>query len=289
MTRPDPLIDRYGQDLGLSARLSSHLSAHPSSQLPAAMPNAVIERMLAHRSVRAFLDAPLPAGTLDLLVAAAQSAATSSNLQAWSVIAVEDPARRARLAKLANDQAHVARVPLFLVWLADLSRLDRVARRRDEEPGANRFFEMFLVAAIDAALAAQNAALAAESLGLGTVYIGAMRNHPEQVAEELQLPPRTFALFGLCVGHPDPARPADVKPRLAPSVVLHRERYDPAAAREVEAGGRFAAAVQRLHRAPEKTEEPRARQASARVRGAESISGRHGLIASVRRQGFELD
>lgn len=50
--------------------------------------NAVIATILAHRSVRAFTREPLPAGTLERLVAAAQSASTSSNLQTWSVVAV---------------------------------------------------------------------------------------------------------------------------------------------------------------------------------------------------------
>ena len=59
----------------------------PGTQPPAQW-NAVLETMLAHRSVRGFLPDALPDGTLELLVAAAQSASTSSNLQVWSVVAV---------------------------------------------------------------------------------------------------------------------------------------------------------------------------------------------------------
>ena len=62
-----------------------------------------------------------------------------------------------------------------------------------------------MVACIDAALAAQNAVVAAESLGLRTVYIGAMRNDPAQVHELLGLPQKAFVVFGLCVGYADPA------------------------------------------------------------------------------------
>jgi nitroreductase len=69
---------------------------------------------------------------------------------------------------------------------------------------------MFLMAAIDTALAAQNAVVAAESLGLGTVYIGALRNQPERVAQVLGLPHKSFAVFGLCVGHADPEQPTGV-------------------------------------------------------------------------------
>src|ERR1700734_2507618 len=57
--------------------------------------NDALDTIMSHRSVRSYRDAPLPPGTLELLIAAAQSAATTSNLQAWSIIAVEDAARKA--------------------------------------------------------------------------------------------------------------------------------------------------------------------------------------------------
>jgi len=134
--------------------------------------NPVIEQMLQHRSVRAYLPDALPAGTLETLVAAAQSASTSSNLQAWSVVAVENPQGRARLAVLAGNQAHVANAPLFLVWLADLARLREVSQQRQMAATGLDYLELLLVGVIDAALAAQNAAVALEALDLSCVYIG---------------------------------------------------------------------------------------------------------------------
>lgn len=123
-----------------------------------------------------------------MLIAAAQSASTSSNLQTWSVVAVEDQQRKEELSKLAGNQAHIKQVPLFLVWLADLARLSSIADSRGISHDALEYLEMFVTATIDASLAAQNAAVAAESLGLGTVYIGGIRNHPQEVAEILNLP-----------------------------------------------------------------------------------------------------
>lgn len=187
--------------------------------------NPVIASLLGHRSVRAYTDRALPPGTLEALVAAASSASTSSNLQTWSVVAVEDKARRDRLAGLAGSQKHISAAPLFLCWVADLSRAERVGQRAGQEMAALPYLEAFMLATIDAALAAQNATAAAESLGLGTVYIGGMRNHPEEVAAELSLPPDAMVVFGLCVGFEDPAQPAAVKPRLPQGAVLHHEQY----------------------------------------------------------------
>lgn len=187
--------------------------------------NDTLEVLLSHRSVRAYLPDPLPDGTIETLVAAAQSASSSSNLQCWSVVAVENPARKARLAALASAQKYIVQAPLFLVWLVDLARLDGIAADRGISPEALAYFESFMFGAVDCALAAQNAVIAAESLGLGCVYIGAIRNHPVEVATELALPPNVFALVGLVVGHPDPEVTTGIKPRLPQEAVLFREQY----------------------------------------------------------------
>ncbi|MEH2082344.1 MAG: NADPH-dependent oxidoreductase [Nostoc sp.] len=187
--------------------------------------NDSLTALLSHCSIRSYLSDPLPTGTLELLIAAAQSASTSSNLQTWSVVAVEDQQRKEELSKLAGNQAHIKQVPLFLVWLADLARLSHVADSRGISHDALEYLEMFVMATIDATLAAQNAAVAAESLGLGTVYIGGIRNRPQEVAQILNLPSSVYAVFGLCVGYANPDVEAAIKPRLPQSAILHRETY----------------------------------------------------------------
>lgn len=270
-TRADALRQRYGD----------HDQPEPLAWSEA------LELLLSHRSVRAYTPEPLPAGVLPALVAAAQSAATSSNLQAWSVVAVEDLERKARLARLAGDQAQIRECPLFLVWLADLARLARVAAQRDLPHAALDFTEMFLLAAIDATLAAQNAVVAAEALGLGTVYIGGIRNHPLEVAAELHLPPRTFPIFGLCVGWPDPERPAIPKPRLPQAAVLHREIYtaEQADAAVEHYNQTMAAFYQQQHM---QVRGDWAQHSVQRVSGPQSLSGRHTLRQALEQLGFEL-
>jgi nitroreductase len=187
--------------------------------------NDTLGLLLDHRSVRSFLSDPLPEGTLEALVAAASSAPTSSNVQAWSVVAVSDPATRAQLAEIAGNQQHIIDAPVILLWIADLARAHAIGEAANKPLETLDLTETAFVAIIDAALAAQNALVAAESLGLGTVYIGAMRNDPERVAALLGLPPHAWAVFGLVIGKPDPSVPSAVKPRLPQRAVLHRERY----------------------------------------------------------------
>jgi nitroreductase len=249
--------------------------------------NSSLTTLLSHRSIRAYLSKPLPSGTLETLIAAAQSASTSSNLQTWSVVAVEDPERKECLSQLAGNQAHIRQAPLFLVWLADLARPIRIAQQRGLPHEGLNYLEMFLMAAIDASLAAQNAVVAAESLGLGTVYIGGIRNRPADVAAELGLPKQVFAVFGLCVGYPDPAKPAVIKPRLPQEAVLHRETYsletqDAAIAHYNEIMAAFYA-NQNMN-----VEGDWAQHSSDRVASAESLRNRAHLHDILNQLGFEL-
>ena len=248
--------------------------------------NDVLATIVGHRSTRAFLPDPLPPDTLSCLMAAAQSAPTSSNLQAWSVVAVSDPARKARLSVMAGSQRHIDQCPLLLVWLADLARMQQVASDAGVSVDGPEYLEMLLVGVIDAALAAQNAVVALASLDLGSVYIGGIRNRPEQVAAELGLPSQVFAVFGLCVGRPDPAVHADIKPRLPQSAVLHVERYDPEAQRHAVAtyGSRMHAFQDGQHLAREDW----ARKVAARIRSGASLSGRDRIRAALASLGFPL-
>jgi nitroreductase len=258
-------------------------AATPPTLLPT---NAVLEAMLTHRSVRGYLPQKLAEGTLETLVAAAQSAPTSSNLQAWSVVAVEDPDRRARLAALSARQRFITQAPLFLCWIADLSRLQRLGEAHQRKLEGLDYLESFMVALVDAALAAQNAVVAAESLGLGTVYVGALRHAPERVAEELALPPGAFAAFGLAVGHPDPAAPGDVKPRLPQSLVLHREQYR--AAEEPAAIAAYDEVLNRFSESQGLGPQRWTDRVMNRIGSAAALSGRDRMREALNALGFRL-
>lgn len=249
--------------------------------------NETLDLILAHRSHRNFLPEPLPEGALEIIIAAAQSASTSSNLQVWSVVAVEDEARKTRLADLAGGQKHIRDCPLFLVWLCDLARLENLGRERGRDAAALPYLEIFLTGVVDAALAAQNAVTALESIGLGCCYIGAMRNKPEEVAKELNLPSNVFAVFGMAVGVPDPAANAAVKPRLGQGAVLHREQYEWGDAQR-EAIETLDAKFKDFQKEQGLPDQGWIRQVLSRVRGAEALSGRDRMGEALKALGFPL-
>jgi nitroreductase len=191
--------------------------------------NAVIDLLKQHRSIRKFRPDPIDQTTLNTLVEAGQAAATSSFIQACTVIQVDEAALREQLAECAGNQAYVASAARFLVFCADMRR-HQLACEMHDAPMQSGFTEQFLTASLDCALFAQNVVVAAESIGLGAVYIGGLRNQPERVAELLELPALVYPVFGLCLGYPD--QNPEIKPRLPLPVVLKQDRYDDGADRE---------------------------------------------------------
>ena len=249
--------------------------------------NPVLEAILRHKSVRHFCDAPLPFGALEQIVAAAQSAATSSNLQTWSVIALQDPAHKAEAANLCGDQEFIRKAPLFLLFCADLNRMTTLSEQQDLPGEGLEYFEMFLMGTIDASLAAQNAALAAESLGLGICYVGAARNKPRELTVLLQLPPRVFALFGLAVGVPVEDDTSAVKPRLPQPEIAHREIYR--TADRDRWINRYNATMADFYLSQHmNVQGDWARHSAKRVATVQALTGREILREFLNERGFEL-
>jgi len=186
--------------------------------------NAVIDTILSHRSVRKFADKPLAKEQIEQIILSAQAASTSSYIQAYSIIGVTDAAKKARLAELAGNQPYVAQNGHFLIFCADLYRHEIIGEMEAKQVlDSIESTEKFMVAVIDAALAAQNAAVAAESMGLGICYIGGIRNQLQEVKELLHTPDRVLPLFGMAIGYP--LENNETKPRLPLQHVYHENQY----------------------------------------------------------------
>ncbi len=270
LSKADALALRYGE-----------------SAIPAAGPwNDAIALLASHRSIRGYRSDALPDGTLETMIAAAQSAATSSNLQTWSVVAVTDPAKKAAIAKIASNQKHIEQCPLFLAWVADVSRNQRLGAEEGVELETMPYLETFLVAAIDAALAAQNAVVAAESLGLSTVYIGAMRNNVQEIGKILGLPPGAMGVFGLCVGYAAPGVANEVKPRLPQDAILYRNTYGNPEEPKLRAA--YDAQMAAFSARNDMTQDTWTKRVIGRMGKIAALSGRHTLTDALRAMGIPL-
>ncbi|BAN90150.1 nitroreductase family protein [Aeropyrum camini] len=181
----------------------------------------VYEVFSRHRSIRKYVKKPLPEEHVNLLMEAARRAPTDATLHLWSAVRVVDDGVRRRLAT-AIGQEHVYEAGEFFVFLADFYRLKRLLEHRGEELGrVDRALLVF--SAIDAGLAAENMAVMAEALGYGTCFIGGVQNAAELIIDLLDLPEKTYPLFGLTIGYP--AEDPPLRPRLPADLLFHTDRY----------------------------------------------------------------
>lgn len=182
--------------------------------------NPTIRLLCRHRSIRAYTNQPVPDDKINTIVKAAQAVSSSNFLQTATIIRITDRVVREKLANLSSGQRHIIEAPEFWVFCADFNRNKQI----DENLVVNNV-ENLLVGSIDSAIMAQNAVIAAESLGLGCVYIGAIRNKIEEVTEMLDMPKYVSPLFGLCIGYP--AEEPEIKPRLPKELVFFENHYQP--------------------------------------------------------------
>jgi nitroreductase len=185
--------------------------------------NSVMQTMLEHSSVRSFQNKAIDTSLLEQILECGQAASTSAFIQAYSVVRVQDSHNREKIAQAAGGQQWVIDAPEFLVFCADMKRIQYACDKlgQGELPGLT---EHFMVSTVDVALMAQNVLLAAESAGLGGVFIGGIRNNPQVVCDSLELPDLVYPVFGMCLGWP--AQKMAIKQRMPLSTVLHQDRYN---------------------------------------------------------------
>jgi nitroreductase len=185
--------------------------------------DGTVGRLLAHRTHRRYRPDPVPDEVLEIVLAAALSAPSKSDLQQVAVVLVRDRDKQATVGGWIPDMPWIATAPLFIVFCGDNRRIRRVAEMRGK-PFPNDTLDMFMNAAVDAGLVLHGFVTAAEALGLGCCPISVVRNHVEKLSELLGLPPGVFPVAGLTVGYP--ATTGWTSMRLPPSVTVHTDVYD---------------------------------------------------------------
>jgi len=147
----------------------------------------VIEAIHTRRSVRKYLDQPVPEELIERLLAAAMMAPSARNSQPWQFVVVTERQLLREVARI-NPNAHMARhAPLGILICGDLEL--------EKSPG-------YWV--VDCAAAAENMLLAAHGLGLGAVWTGV---YPRQQRMDgfrglLRLPENIQPHSFIVVGYP---------------------------------------------------------------------------------------
>jgi nitroreductase len=196
--------------------------------------NQTLETIMSRKSVRAYLDKPVPPEVREQVLQATLRAPTAGNLMLYSVIEVTDQAVKDRLAVTCDNQPFITRAPWVLLFLADYQRwfdyfelcgVKEFAARKNL-PRRKPAEGDLMLACCDALIAAQTAVVAAESVGLGSCYIGDIMENCEAHRSMFNLPPYTFPIALLCFGYPTDAEKTRKPPsRFDRRHIIFENRY----------------------------------------------------------------
>ncbi len=182
----------------------------------------MIEKLLAHKSIRKYKDLQVSDELLSRILEAGCRASTTGNMQVYSVIITRDEVMKQKLLPCHFNQPSIANAPVVLTFCADFNRFNKWCKLRKAEPGYDNFLSFF-TAAIDALLVAQNVAVAAESVGLGICYFGTTTYMADEIIKILELPKGVVPVTTLTLGWPD-ENPEQID-RLPLNGVIHNEKY----------------------------------------------------------------
>jgi len=170
--------------------------------------NETLRLLDARMSLRRYADRKLESKHRQQILHCALRAPTAGNMMLYSVVEVEDKAKKARLAETCNHP-FIADAPLVLLFLADLQRWHDYywshevpaycveAQLAFRTPASGKLF----MACCDAVISAQNAVIAAESLGIGSCYIGDILGAHDIHQQLFDLPNYVLPITLLCFGY----------------------------------------------------------------------------------------
>ncbi|MDU5334859.1 nitroreductase family protein [Enterococcus sp.] len=183
-----------------------------------------LEVMNQHRTYRNFDEEyQLSEEELQKILRASRQAPSWMNGQMYSIIVVRDRGIREKMVEMNPGNPHMLHSSVFLVFVADLKRTQKVAEHYDVDYRINEGLDPLITAVTDTALALENAVIATEALGLGSVVVGSIRKDIVEVSKLLNLPDYVLPVAGLSIGKPNVEMKR--KPRLHEEAVIHYDRY----------------------------------------------------------------
>ena len=169
--------------------------------------NETIQTILSRKSVRQFLQKPVPEDYIAEMLECARFAPSGLNNQPWRFIVVDNRKTQTRLAELTYYSDILLSAPLSIAVYMDIA----ASYNREKD-----------IAAIGASI--QNICLAAHSMGLGAVWIGDILKNKERVSTVLDAPDSFELIAVLAAGYYEvPPVKTERKPL---SELVWKNRYD---------------------------------------------------------------
>ncbi len=165
--------------------------------------NEFLRFLLTRRSIRKFKKKPVDLNLVLKILDVARYAPSAKNFQPWEFIIVTNREIKDRLAQIHRWASPIRKAPLAIVVICD----------KNVSPISYQ---------VECANAAMYIMLAAHALGLGTVWIQALRNVSE-IQELLKIPKEKIPVAILAMGWPD--EKPEPRPRKPLKEIVYENLY----------------------------------------------------------------
>jgi len=159
------------------------------------------------RSVRKYIDKPIPWELVTLVLDAGRMAPSAGNLQNWRFIVVKDEGRKKKIAEAAINQSWMEKAAVHIVVVGEPEKSKAFYGVRGER----------IYTIQNCAAAVENMLLAAHDAGLGACWVGAFDEF--LLAKAIALPDLAVPYAIMTLGY------ADEKPMLPPKFRIEHVTY----------------------------------------------------------------
>ena len=147
--------------------------------------NPILEAIFRRRSVRDYLDKPVPKEIIKKIIEAGIWAPSGLNNQPWRFVIVEDKSVKSQIAEFTRYKPIVEKAPVIIPVFIDKNSMYNEVKDHQ---------------AIGACI--ENMLLAIHSLGLGAVWLGEILKNADRVRKLLELPDSIELMAVVAVGYP---------------------------------------------------------------------------------------
>lgn len=144
-----------------------------------------LQAILQRTSCREYTNQSVEQEKIDKLVQAINSSPTAYNYKDFRCIFITKQEDRTFLRQYANNQEHVQKAPLFVLFVADNTQV----------PKENKW------AKADAIIACSLVMIAAEGLGLSSCLIGRIVNYQSEIKTRFAIPQACEVVLGITIGY----------------------------------------------------------------------------------------
>jgi len=166
------------------------------------------EAIHKRRSIRKFMDVPVPFDSVVQILQAGMDAPSPGNLHNYKIILVQDEETIKKIAEAALQQFWIETAKVVIVICDEPEKIERHYSKRGKE----------LYSIQGCAAMAENMLLSANALGLASCWVGAFEE--EMVKRTLNIPDNIRVQAIIPIGYPDEAVPRPQRPEMDKAIFV---------------------------------------------------------------------